>query len=515
MNQIHILLSRWKTKKYIDQEIHRPKNTSTVYKKLNVTDGAVPRSYGLPKIHKEGNLLRMIVSCINSLLHPLASYLKDIISPLLLVLANLVIHDLEKNVLSNMRINISVYYRYVDDILLMIPNNQIYDILDSFKSYHNRLSLINLHISHRLKSLGMIQKQGNWVPYELKPRNVERRFSICEMLLVRHKRKDFLHRIVTGDEKWIHYNNPKKRKSWGSLGHASTSTAKPNITLYRTQLMRLSRALKKKRAHYYSRHDKIILLHDNARPHVAAPVKTYIELNWEVEGHVNLFMITKEKKRMKENQESRLVKGVFPYVYVDCEKETELPSRESLYSSLTGDTVSESDYAHAVNISQQFSIRTFGEYSDLYLKTDVLLLADIFENFRNIFFENFRSCITNYEFDPVYYYTLPSFIWDTMLKPSKLSSYLMYYDVNNLYERSCGVSTSLVLVDLVSRWPFAPVELDGVGLGSSAAVGPYDASFAAAALGVAVAVELLPLFPSGGCSSACLVVGTLTNLITP
>ena len=127
------------------------------------------------------------------------------------------------------------------------------------------------------------------------------------MLLVRHKRKGFLHRIVTGDEKWIHYDNPKKRKSWGSPGYASTSIAKPNIhgkkvmlciwwdqlgvvyyellkpnetvtgALYRTQLMRLSRALKEKRAHYYSRHDKIILLHDNARPHVAAPVKTYME----------------------------------------------------------------------------------------------------------------------------------------------------------------------------------------------------------------------------------------------
>jgi len=43
--------------------------------------------------------------------------------------------------------------------------------------------------------LGMIQKQGNWVPYELKPRNVERRFFTCEMLLARHKRKGFLHRI--------------------------------------------------------------------------------------------------------------------------------------------------------------------------------------------------------------------------------------------------------------------------------------------------------------------------------
>ena len=43
-------------------------------------------------------------------------------------------------------------------------------------------------ISHRLKSLEMIQKQGNWVPYELKPRNVERRFFTCEMLLAKHKR---------------------------------------------------------------------------------------------------------------------------------------------------------------------------------------------------------------------------------------------------------------------------------------------------------------------------------------
>jgi len=54
-------------------------------------------------------------------------------------------------------------------------------------------------------------------------------------------------------------------------------------------------------------------------------------------------------------------------------------------------------------------LRTLGEYSDLYLKTDVLLLADIFENFRN-------SCIMSYCLDPAHYYTLPGFTWDAMLK---------------------------------------------------------------------------------------------------
>ena len=75
----------------------------------------------------------------------------------------------------------------------------------------------------------MIQKQGTWVPYDLKPRDVEHRFFACEQLLQREKMKGFLHGIVTGVEKWIHYSNPKKRKSWGLPGHASTSSAGPNI----------------------------------------------------------------------------------------------------------------------------------------------------------------------------------------------------------------------------------------------------------------------------------------------
>ncbi|KYN41468.1 hypothetical protein ALC56_04109 [Trachymyrmex septentrionalis] len=101
--------------------------------------------------------------------------------------------------------------------------------------------------------------------------------------------------------------------------------------------------------------------------------------------------------------------GVFPYEYIDCAEklqDTRLPPRESFYSSLTGDIVSESDYAHAANVWQRFSIRTLGEYSDLYLKTDVLL-ADIFENFR-------ESCVGSYGLDPAHYYTLLGFTWDVI-----------------------------------------------------------------------------------------------------
>ncbi|XP_020298532.1 uncharacterized protein LOC109862801 [Pseudomyrmex gracilis] len=167
-------------------------------------------------------------------------------------------------------------------------------------------------------------------------------------------------------------------------------------------------------------------------------------------------------------------KGVFLYEYVDSVDkllETNLPPREAFYSSLTGETVTENEYAHATNVWQQFTIENLGSYSDLYLKTDVLLLADVFENFR-------RECLASYGLDPAHYYTLPGYTWDAMLKytrvtfelltdidmvmfvergirgglsqcsnryarannryacshdPSEPSSYLMYYNVNNLY----------------------------------------------------------------------------------
>ena len=77
---------------------------------------------------------------------------------------------------------------------------------------------------------------------------------------------------------------------WDQLGVVYYELLKPSETIiedqYRSQLVRLSRALKEKRPKYQERHDKVILQLDNARPHVARPAKTYLEtLKWEVLHH--------------------------------------------------------------------------------------------------------------------------------------------------------------------------------------------------------------------------------------
>ncbi|XP_020298775.1 uncharacterized protein LOC109863010 [Pseudomyrmex gracilis] len=97
-------------------------------------------------------------------------------------------------------------------------------------------------------------------------------------------------------------------------------------------------------------------------------------------------------------------KVVFPYEYVDSiDKllETSLPLHEAVYSSLTGETVTESEYAHATNVWRQFNIDNLVSYSNLYLKTNVLLLSDVLENFC-------LECLASYGLDPAYY-TLPGY----------------------------------------------------------------------------------------------------------
>ena len=93
------------------------------------------------------------------------------------------------------------------------------------KSIGSRLGTI----SRRLHAIGKIQKEGKWVPYELKERDIERRISTHEIFFDRFERKSFLHRIVTGDEKWIYFDNPKLKKLWVDPGQPSTSQPVRNI----------------------------------------------------------------------------------------------------------------------------------------------------------------------------------------------------------------------------------------------------------------------------------------------
>ena len=105
-------------------------------------------------------------------------------------------------------------------------------------------------------------------------------------------------------------------------------------------------------------------------------------------------------------------KGVYPYEYMDSFKkfdECELPSKDKFYSSLKGKGISDEDYERAINVWNISNIKNLGEYRDLSLKTDVLLLCDVFEKFINI-------CIEYYELDPCPYFSIPGLAWDAMLK---------------------------------------------------------------------------------------------------
>ena len=111
-----------------------------------------------------------------------------------------------------------------------------------------------------------------------------------------------------------------------------------------------------------------------------------------------------------------LRKGVYPYEYMDeWDKfnEKELPSKGSFYSNLTMEDISDTDYAHANNVFKKFDIKNLGEYHDLYVRSDTLLLADVFENFRN-------ACMKNYELDPAHFVSLPGLAWQACLKKANV-----------------------------------------------------------------------------------------------
>ncbi|GFW13063.1 mariner Mos1 transposase [Trichonephila clavipes] len=86
-------------------------------------------------------------------------------------------------------------------------------------------------VSRPLKAMGKTIKVGRWVPHELTDRQQENRKIVCEMLLSRYKRKSYLLRIVTGDEKLIYFENPKRNRLYVDLGQPSKSTARKTGSL--------------------------------------------------------------------------------------------------------------------------------------------------------------------------------------------------------------------------------------------------------------------------------------------
>lgn len=146
--------------------------------------------------------------------------------------------------------------------------------------------------------------------------------------------------------------------------------------------------------------------------------------------------ITNHEFRHLENDELVLLKrkGVFPYDFLDSwEKldERTLPSQEAFYSKLTDSAISDRDYEHAQNVWQRLGIQTLGDYSDLYLKTDILLLADVFTNFR-------EKCLEIYKLDPAHYYTAPGYSWDAMLRHTRVEIELLT-DINMLHFVEDGI----------------------------------------------------------------------------
>ena len=116
-----------------------------------------------------------------------------------------------------------------------------------------------------------------------------------------------------------------------------------------------------------------------------------------------------------------LRKGVYPYEYMDNWErfnETSLPNKESFYSNLNMENSEDIDYRHSNNVFKRFKLKNLGEYHDLYVQSDTLLLADVFENFRN-------TCLKVYELDPAHFLSLPGLAWQTCLKKTNVKLELL------------------------------------------------------------------------------------------
>ena len=116
-----------------------------------------------------------------------------------------------------------------------------------------------------------------------------------------------------------------------------------------------------------------------------------------------------------------LRKGVYPYEYADTWEtfsEISLPNKEDFYSNLNMEDISDIDYRHANNVFKVFNLENLGDYHDLYIQNDTLLLVDVFNNFRDM-------CLKEYELDPAHFLSLPGLAWQACLKKTNIELELL------------------------------------------------------------------------------------------
>lgn len=178
-----------------------------------------------------------------------------------------------------------------------------------------RLKIDNSTAFRHLKKLGYISKLETWVPHLLTVENKLNRMNVAISLLARQNEEPFLNRLVTGDEKWILYNNVRRKRTWKKAGESANPIAKAGMhpmkvllcvwwdcrgiihfellrrgetitaDKYCEQLTRLNAAIREKRPVLANRKG-IIFHHDNARPHVAQQtLRKLHELRWECLQH--------------------------------------------------------------------------------------------------------------------------------------------------------------------------------------------------------------------------------------
>ena len=134
-------------------------------------------------------------------------------------------------------------------------------------------------------------------------------------------------------------------------------------------------------------------------------------------------------------------KGVYLHDYVDSIErfdEGELSAQADFYNKLNGTSCSDADYAHAVSVWRAFGCKTMGDYHDVYLQLDVLLLVDFFEKFR-------RTCLDYYKLDPLHYYTTPGLAWDAALRMSQVDLELITdANIYNMIEKRIRGGISMI-----------------------------------------------------------------------